>query len=609
MDNRLYILDKKYRNVFITQNRDSWNVCPFEFDKDKDLVLSFDFAVVNEVRQTGGQAYYIDHLVNSQLMEEYNHKMYEFFAKWHKNLLGKDIFSYKGMDVASAFRIEIWNDLTFYMRILVNLHELFKKIKPENVYVGIENQIVREVIGGLNIKVVFWNAPENKNSTEYYFPIFRWMDEALHPADFKHKVRLFVFKIFGSISSFIKKIKFNKNKKQIYVEWYHPTNDIIRELKRENKVEIVRSGFNCIQDMFNSVYLPAASFSGSRCYKLETEKMLKNFDKEKCATLSIDDIDMSNEIYKLIIKRVSPLIPRSLLTVDIIMKFFAKKKLSLMITVASIGLINRLMINYCIKADIPVYMIINGWLGNSFLDEAKDGTWINSYSESVKKNYFKGMKNVICLGDPRMDKYVNCLKKKYSDYENPTIGIGAAGFTNVDLNCYVAIEWEFLNDIMQVCKKIITSGKKMSIIIKVRQNGYIQQYRNFLDEYYSDVPVVLEDSVSIEEVYKKADFFISIYSQSLFEASCYGLPVLYYKNDTQYFDPPFDGNSELITAMTPDDLRQKIEAFYNKDAMYDKFKEKKVMEKYIGLLDGQNLKRNMDFIYSFIEDKKQAQAN
>ena len=600
IDQCLRILNNEYRNIYITQNRDYWDNCPFEYDKEKDLVLSFDFALVNYVKQGGGSAQYIDHIVNSELMEECNHKTYEFFAKWHKNLAGEDIFRYRGMDVGSAFRIEIWNDITFYVRIFVNLHELFKEIKYTNVYIGTENRIVKEVIDFLKVKTVHWDAPEDKGSAEYYFPIFRWIDEALHPADLKHKFRSFIFLVFGKLSEGARRIKFFSNKKQVYLECYHPTNDIGAKLKKENKVEMVRSGFNGIRDMFNGVYLPVNVSSGDKSHKLKAKEMLSKFEKEKCAKLLVDDIDISNQLYQLILKRVSGLLAKSLKIADNIIKFFERKQLRLMITIASIGVINRLMINYCIKTDIPVYMIINGWLGNSFLDEAKEGTWINSYSESIKENYFKGMENIVCLGDPRMDKYSRCLKKTQIDYKNPTIGIGASGFANLDLNCYLAIEFEFLNDILRVCKGLMDSGKMMNIIIKIRKNGYMQQYRDFLDEYYPEMPVSLVDSVPIEEVYKKSDFFISIYSQTLFEVSCLGIPVLYYKNDTQYFNPPFDGNSELITARNSDELLKYMKAFYKADKMFNAFKEKEILEKYIGPVDGQNLKRNMDLIYSLI---------
>ncbi len=607
INNSVRILNTEYRYIFLVQNRDYWNACPFEYDLEKDLVLSFDFAVVNLVKSKGGEAQYIDHIVSSEIMESYNYKTYDFFAHWHYNANKEDIFSYKGIEVGSAFRIEIWNDLTFYVRIFINVHELLKSIKYERIYAGIDDPVVNDVLEFLKIANTKWPKKNNKGSSEYYFPIFKWMDDALHPSDIKYKARIFILRVLNKIFSLIRKLfcKIN-DKKYVYVEWYHPTKDIISALKRSNAVNTVQSdfsGINSIKDLFNGLNLPIPVSLNADCSDIATQEIIKRFNEEKCATLFIDETDISNELHKLIIKRISPLVAKSFKIVDAIIKFFNDKRLCLMITMASIGVVNRLMINYCNKNNVTVYMIINGWLGNSFLDEAKSGgTWINSYSDAIKKNYFMGMDNIVCLGDPRMDKFAMSIVVRKIDYNKPTIGIGASGFTNVDLNCYLAIEFEFLNDVMNAFRKLKEMGREMNIIIKIRQNGYIEQYEKFLQEYYPDMSVSLFDSIPINQIYERVDFFISIYSQSLFEASCLGIPVLYYKNDTQYFQPPFDGESEIVTGFTPDDLISKIEAFYNRDAIYDSFKEKKIMGKYIGPLDGQNLKRNMDFIYSLMPD-------
>ena len=82
-----------------------------------------------------------------------------------------------------------------------------------------------------------------------------------------------------------------------------------------------------------------------------------------------------------------------------------------------------------------------------------------------------------------------------------------------------------------------------------------------------------------------------------------GIPVLYYKKDTQMNHPPFDGESELVTAVSLDNLVEKIEFFYEQHPIYEAFNEKKVMEKYVGPLDGMNIYRNMDFIYSLLDKK------
>lgn len=64
--------------------------------------------------------------------------------------------------------------------------------------------------------------------------------------------------------------------------------------------------------------------------------------------------------------------------------------------------------------------------------------------------------------------------------------------------------------------------------------------------------------------------------------------------------PPFDGKSELVTAFSFEDLVRKMELFYKCDSIYDSFEVKSIMEKYIGPLDGHNIERNMEFIYSRI---------
>ena len=61
---------------------------------------------------------------------------------------------------------------------------------------------------------------------------------------------------------------------------------------------------------------------------------------------------------------------------------------------------------------------------------------------------------------------------------------------------------------------------------------------------------------------------------------------------------PYDGKSELVTAFSIDDMVKKIDMFYDRHPIYDAFRQKKVLEKYVGPLDGRNTARNTEFIYS-----------
>ena len=111
------------------------------------------------------------------------------------------------------------------------------------------------------------------------------------------------------------------------------------------------------------------------------------------------------------------------------------------------------------------------------------------------------------------------------------------------------------------------------------------------------------------EVLQKSDFYISIYSQTLFEASCLGIPAVYYKKDNEIKDPPFDAKSELVTVSNVEDMQQAFYDFQNGDKRYDEFLSKEVMEKYVGPLDGKNLERNLDFIHTLLNKSTQEGSN
>jgi hypothetical protein len=278
------------------------------------------------------------------------------------------------------------------------------------------------------------------------------------------------------------------------------------------------------------------------------------------------------------------------------------------VLIANIGHIAPLVDCVCKSRGIPSYLIINGMLGNAFLDEGKYATVINSYSVSIKEHYFRGMDNIVCLGDPRMDAYVQkAAHPRVINRETPTITIGASGHNNIDLNSYLAVEFEFLHDVLQALRILKDSGVRLRIVIKVRANGYRVQYEAFVKEYFPGLVDQLLDNAPMGMVLERTDFFISIYSQTLFEASCLGIPCLYFKKDNEIMDPPFDGHSELVTVGCIEDLVTAITDFRVGHGRYDAFLQRTVMEKYIGPLDGGNLERNLHFIYEMLE-KNQAEA-
>jgi spore coat polysaccharide biosynthesis predicted glycosyltransferase SpsG len=166
----------------------------------------------------------------------------------------------------------------------------------------------------------------------------------------------------------------------------------------------------------------------------------------------------------------------------------------------------------------------------------------------------------------------------------------------------VAFEFDFLYDVLSAIQNVANSRNLIiNLNIKVRPNGYIEQYKSFVKEYFPLLKNVnFIDSMPMKLVLEKTDFYITFYSQTLFEASTLGIPVAYYRKDNEIMDSPFDGKSELVTLYNIEEITDAVVDFIKKSNRYDKFLKKEVMEKYIGSLDGKNTERNLRHIYSML---------
>ena len=604
MTSAVDLMGRSYHNVFLVQNRDFWKTCPFSYDKESDLVLTFDLALVKEVHAQGGAAAYLDHLVSQDTMERHNIETYHFFENWYRDKKNNDIFSYREIDIGNALRLDIWNDVTYYVRIAVNLLAI-KKLDYQRMYVGLEDQSSLDALARLGMEHEVWNIPGGGVvQPEYYFPMFRWMRERIRPTvGIKQRLKALLSMLLDWILPMGERLRLLRSSKiDVFVERYFPTEKIIERLKQDEKVNIILEYYTWSKGITRERRIPIRKPSAH--HKDLATNMLECFRRERVLHWDISEFCMSDALYDVIEKKIAQALPLSLHIIDVILRYFATRNLRAMVYIANIGLLNCLLLDYCKKKNIPSYFILNGLLLHAFPEEDIRGiNWINSYGDSIKKDYFNGADNIVCLGDPRLDVYINNHSPRAINYSEPTILIGTGAFSPIDLNSYATVEFEFLYDVMQAWRIIRNKGKKFKIIIKVRSNGYITQYINFTKEYFEDIPVEIFDTIPFSQVLVKADFYISVYSGTHFEASCLGIPALYYKNDKEILIAPYDGKSELVTAFSIEDMVKKIDMFYDRDPIYDAFREKKVLEKYVGPLDGRNTVRNTEFIYSLAFDR------
>ncbi|MFT6906224.1 MAG: hypothetical protein ACJAS1_002889 [Oleiphilaceae bacterium] len=592
--------ERTYRNIYIVESRSWWESCRNDFSVSCDLVLTYDFGLKKDIESLGGTALFFDHLVNSKSMQESNFLIYKFFEEWNLDKNGEDLFSFRDVSFGFSFRIDIWNDYVYFMRIRLCMEELHH-LDFDTIYIGSEKGMVELVASSLGLPYQPI-SPENVVSEGYYFPIFRYMHENTRSFSLKSKLKDWYMLFQGSLMKWVDSLlPKGKIKPLIFIQEYHPTRKILEYFRDKGNVRVLVERTSATSGLARYITERSIPLWGRTArFEAQAETLMQNFRQNRCAKLKLSNgSDASEFAYKIIEKKLLEELPKQIRILNNIINYVEVNSISLEVLIANIGRVPTLLDCVIKQRKIPSFLIINGLLGPAYSDESKYATMINGYSESIKENYFTGMDNIVCLGDPRMDAYAPLLPRRGKS-ELLTVTIGASGFNPVDLNSYVAVEFDFIHDVLQALNIVKEQGLKMRIVIKVRPNGYLEQYKSFVEEYFPCTVDEIIDSTPMRDVLETTDFFISIYSQTLFEASCMGIPALYYRKDTEVMDPPFDGKSELVTVDNVDDLVVAVGDAYARHSRFDSFLDRSVMEKYIGPLDGKNLDRNIRFIESML---------
>lgn len=594
---------KNYNNIYIVESRGNWPTFSKNYTSKKDLVLTFDFGLKHLIENCGGDVNYIDSLCSADEMQKNNFITAEFLREWNYKKNGSDIFTFDQVPFGFAFRIEFWSEYLFSIRLRANLEKL-KVLSFKKIITHKSNRVVNIALNEMGLDYELVDEKQTSFNHNYYFDIHHYMQSQLHGTSLKDIARKVLIYILSNIWLFFDYFYKDSTKKVIYIQPYHPTIPIIEKLKKDSRIRVVTSalvpGRSWKKFIFQRLVPINSRISD---YKKQSNELLIQFRSHRYKKLILaDGTDVTELAYRVIEGQIAPRVGEALRMLNDAKSYVKKQAINLEVMIANIGLNQTLMDCYLKSNGIASFLIINGLLPAKFGDEAKHATFINSYSEETKVNYFKGASNVVCLGDPRMDQYAELLFQKSGRINrgHPVIGIGSAGFNSTDLISYVAFEFDFIFDILKSFKKLSGVGHKFTIIIKVRPNAVLEQYRNFVNEYFPGLDILLEQSAPMIDVLKKLDLYISFYSQTLIEAACLGIPVIYFKRDNELLDPPFDGASEIVSVDSIDDLIQAYLDFENSHERFNPFLNKSVLEKYVGPLDGKCIERNVNFIYHLL---------
>lgn len=590
---------RPYRHIFLVQDRAAWRLRPFPYDPAADLVLTFDFGLAKDIRSLGGTVAYLDHVLRPHVLEPHNFEIQNFLSSWFQAADGSDLFSHQGLDIGHALRMDVWNTFAYYTRLTLNLQAV-ARVPHERLFVALEDAPALDLLARLDLKAEAWAwAPDA--SVAYFFPIQRWMSEHIRPrGGAKRRLKELLSGIVDGVAALANKMGLeSRNRAEVFVQRYYPTESMVDLLKRDSHVNIVVENYTWRAGFWRERRLRLRP--PTETHRRVATALLAQWTEKRSRRWTINGFPLSDVLYAALADRLAVVLPVAVSAAESVLDGLRGRPFAGMVYVTTLSLVNRLVAEYCHQHDLPTYFIMNGLLLHHFPEEdVSETTAINSYGEVIKKDYFKGDSRVVCLGDPRLDAYVGRPLRRRAMTAAPVVLIGTSGYTDIDLNSYTAVEFEFLNGLLRAFRELRGRGRNFTIRLKVRANGYRAQYAAFGAEYFPDLPLDICRETSFAESLETADFYISIYSGTHFEAACRGIPSLYYKNDSEDLIAPYDVKSELVTACTEEEAVERLEQFFRGDPVYDVFQDRRVLEKYVGPLDGQNARRNVDFFYGLL---------
>jgi hypothetical protein len=599
------VLKKSYRKIFYIPSKDHLIQVQSQINFTDDLILTFDFSVKNLVALSGGVCEYIDKLVPAKEMHQNNFLLQEFIEKWNFDHNQQDLFVHQDVDFGKSFQIEFVSELFSVMRLAEGFSRLVNEKQQQGQLILVNpEKIITDVLEDLKIHFTSQILDTPKINESYYFDVNIYMNHSLNRKSIKHKVLLFFKKAQAILIQFLKSKKDNK-KKMIYVQLYYPTYGIFELIRKLPGIQtLLAPGLNYgnWQDILKQRSIPMYRVKKSQLRF--ARDIMNNYYSSRCAALILGgNLNVTSCAYRTIDKYVEKRIGEAIGIVDNIQRFLKVQSIDLLILVTNYGFFDSILTSVAKNHDIPSYMIINGMLVSKYGNDSKNATLINSYGARMANDYFKGCKNVVCLGDPRMDKYALRSSKTTSINESDTfvIGIGTAGLNNTDLVSYSAFEFDFMYECLSAIQSLQISGKIVEIRLRVRTNGVVNKYQCFVEEYFPDLNIIFCQDDTLLDYFAKLNLYISFYSQTLLEASAMGIPVIYFKFDEEDLYPPFDSKSELVTAESRTKLFKLMKDFNSDVKIYHNFMDPAILERYIGFIDGGNLQRNIEVIEGMLE--------
>ena len=593
---------QRFNNIYIVDLLSDWESINGVCLGEDDVVLTFDFALFHRLSTQSKPVLYLDRLVDRDKNNEFNESVRLLLKDWYHDKNGEDIFVHGDFEFGSTLETVVLNDIFYFIRIWTCLNTIIKA-KYQKIFIFSREQIIKDFFVSSKAEIMPVGNFDVK-SDGLYFPISEWLISKNGGGSFFKRLVVSVFNTRHKLVYWMDRFFQDSSKKRLFVHEYHPTKDLIKILQRDSSKHVVLGSTSIGRSLTTAIFRDhVMPYWGSRDdYLVESDMLVSKFLDHNVMRFFIDaNQDIGPNLASYISNSISYYLPVALRDLNSIKRYIENLPIDLVVSISSWGLRESLIRLVAKKYGALDFIIINGILCSRFSDEGKGFDFTNSYSDSIKNLFFGSQDNVLALGDPRMDAYISNKAVYVQNLENYfTICIGTSGFNCLDLNSNAAIEFDFLFSVLTAIQGSHKFSHNVRIRILVRSNGYLSQYRNFISWYFPNLDIEFSQGISVRAFLTNASLFITFYSQTLFEASCLGIPVIYFINHREEIQEPFGPESPFPSATDVDGLVLNIENTIKMEIKGKSVGNKVILEHYIGPLDGMNTQRNIAFIDSIL---------
>ena len=435
-----------------------------------DKIAVRQMSQIDEKIQKEYEYVLLDKYIPQSLAQKYNKISYTESLKHAIGKNGIDCTNYKGISLADLNFVESLQVAFFpcYREALAFIG-LIKEIKPTQIIISNQDpaaDIFQEIASQMNItiSVVTFFGGINSDVTERINKSYKFVRDVNYHAPLKQPK--FIEPAVRLINFWSNIIRIIRGKKPfVGLAFYNP-------LKPIKSMLIFQKEYYPLLFCLTHLKIKELLFSGvhiflmkDMCKKNEVlDEIYENYKRHLIVlkqTKSIGQIELekqkisiSNSITNRLLK-IAPMAFKQLIdNINVFESFIKKNDIKSFLSCSDGPWKTRLIIKLCQKHKIDNAVIMNGWLGDEFQQEAKTATTTLCYGESYVQNYFKDKKNVIITGNPLFDTGYEKRNFVKPNFPPQQIMVSSFSFSPVDINCHYSDNEKFLLDTFEVLNEL-----------------------------------------------------------------------------------------------------------------------------------------------------------